>query len=244
MMSLRMRLDPFDWPTAIRGDGRRSWRHWPSRSIAVRALPTACVLAILLTACRDAPQTAPSPLPDPVPAPVAPPGQGAVYGVVHEHTSAGPRPLAGLRFKLMHPETCCPYSPDDPASEVTSDAAGRYTVFVPAARWVVLDLPAGSGFYAPCAPGFDSTQAKGEMNIDVVSEAVLMTTGLPDSLPSTVINVRGSVVERTASGTTRAVPGASVWFSGEVDSVPQPGTLSDVRGNSSCAPVLRGPVPT
>jgi hypothetical protein len=136
-----------------------------------------------------------------------------------------------LRFKLMHPETCCPYSPDDPASEVTSDAAGRYTVFVPAARWVVLDLPAGSGFYAPCAPGFDSTQAKGEMNIDVVSEAVLMTTGLPDSLPSTVINVRGSVVERTASGTTRAVPGASVWFSGEVDSVPQPGTLSDVRGN-------------
>jgi hypothetical protein len=49
-MSLRMRLDPFDWPAAIRGDGRRIWRHWPSRSIAVRALPTACVLAILLTA--------------------------------------------------------------------------------------------------------------------------------------------------------------------------------------------------
>jgi hypothetical protein len=198
------------------------------------SLATACALASLLAACDSTP-SAPSPQlsdPDPVPAsPAAPPGQVRVFGVVYEHTSTGRRPLPRLRFKLMHPEGCCAYSSDDPGSEATSDAAARFTIFVPVTRAVVLDLSAGSGYHAPCPSGFDRVDADRELIIDVVSDATLSTAGLPRTLPFTFPNVRGTVVERSPDGTTVPLAGVSVWLSEQIDSALRSTSLTDTGGN-------------
>ena len=231
MMPLHASVDPLQRsPWTCSAD--RTVRRWPDRTCAAQVLATACALASLLAACSP---SAPSPQlsnPDPVTAsPAAPPGQVRVYGVVYEHTSTKRRPLPGLRFKLMHPESCCAYSAGDPGSEVTSDAAGRFTIFVPVASRVVFDLPAGSGYQAPCPSGFDQVDTSTQLTIDVVSDATLSTAGTPGTLPSTPLNVRGTVVGRTRNGTTMPLAGVSVWLSEKIDSALRSASLTDARGN-------------
>jgi hypothetical protein len=185
------------------------------------------VLAGILAACNDSPPTpAPSPLPsDPTPAP----SSLAVSGVVLEHTAEGSRPLAGLRF-LMRFSADQPWDYDNPGStSVTSDGNGRYLVAAPIGSLVAIEIPAEAGYHAPCPSGFDHLAGNANMDIHVVADTILSSTGRPQSVPYTRVWISGTVMEGSYDD-ARPVAGASVELAGEVGAPLRSVTLSDADG--------------
>jgi hypothetical protein len=184
------------------------------------------VLAGILAACNDSPPTpAPSPLPsDPTPAP----SPLAVSGVVLEHTAAGSRPLAGLRFLMLF-SSAQPWDDDSsgPAS-VTSDGNGRYLVAAPIGSLVAIEIPAEAGYHAPCPSGFDHLAGNANMDIHVVADTILSSTGRPQSMPYTRVWISGTVMDSWDDD--RPVAGASVELASEVGAPVRSVTLSDADG--------------
>ena len=68
------------------------------------------------------------------------------------------------------------------------------------------------------------------MDVHVVSDAVLSSTGTPASLPTRDLKVRGKVIAPTRAGDL-AIRGATVRLTPQVLEVPRSTTLSDAAGN-------------
>jgi hypothetical protein len=176
------------------------------------------------------PGSGPTPVPDPVPDPgplPPPPGNGpSVSGVVYVHGPAGRQRLAGFRFSLVWD-----YSPwDDYPTTVVTDEFGRYAANRGEPGVVGIAIPDSAGYHAPCPAGFDNLAANRTMDIHVVPDTTLTTTGVPSSMPTTVPRVSGTVFERTSDG-KQPVVGATVFLNptlglGEVLSV----SLTDAEG--------------
>jgi hypothetical protein len=197
-----------------------------TKSTALSVAPF--VLAGILAACNDSPPTpAPSPLTsDPAPAP----NPLAVSGVVLEHTAEGSRPLAGLRF-LMFFSADQSWDNDNPGpTSVTSDGNGRYLVAAPIGSLVAIEIPGEAGYHAPCPPGFDHITGNANMDIHVVADTILSSTGRPQSVPYTPVWISGTVVEGSYDDAL-PVAGASVELAGEVGAPLRSVTLSNSNGN-------------
>ncbi len=169
-----------------------------------RRLSVLLLVAALVIACGESdPVTGPMPPTAPSPTPSA---QSAfsVSGRVFEHTSVGARPLAGLRLsvRLLRQGTVL---------DVTSDDGGHYEVQGVLADGVTIAPAPETEYYAPCPPGTGVLRSHGAFDVHVVSKTLLSTTGLPASLPVTIIYESGFVFERTSDG-TRPVAGATVAF--------------------------------
>jgi hypothetical protein len=199
-------------------------------SSTIRFMPRVCavlVLAAVIPSCDDTVGPRPSPIPAPTPAPELA-TEVTISGTVYEHTASGPRPLARLPFTVRLTETGWGYGGGD--TQVTSDPSGRYS-----ASWsdeemmVTIVLPAGAGYHAPCPSGFDVLAANATMDVHVVADATLSTTGVPSSLPVSGPSVSGDVFERVQGG-LRPVSGATIDLytdpSAKIASV----TLTDARG--------------
>jgi hypothetical protein len=213
-------------------------------------VPRVCaslILAALLPACDDtvtphpsplpapAPASAPAPVgPTPVPNPVPdagllpfPSGTGpSVSGVVFLEGPAGRQRLANFLFSLLWNDD--PW--DDYPTRLSTDELGRYAATRGEPGLVGIAIPDGAGYHAPCPAGFDNLSQNRTMNIYVVADATLTTTGVPASLPTTNPTVSGTVFER-ALNETRPVAGAEVFLirnpsAGSVFSA----TLTDAAG--------------
>ena len=182
------------------------------------------ILGFTGTACDDGRSpTMPSQSPPPSPAPPPPPLPSTVTGVVYEHTSAGPRPLAGAPIDVSGEEVSSTY-------KAISDDNGRY---------VVTDLVPGQplkavaekrGYRQPCR----TPVAGAVIDLHVVSDSVLTTNGLPASVPMTEPFLSGRVYEQTSEG-PRGIPGAIVVgdFSGGFGWAPSATTMTDPNGRYS-----------
>jgi hypothetical protein len=182
-------------------------------------LLTMVFLVLLGTACQH---TTPAPT---TPSPTAP---SSLSGVVYESTSGGRRPLAGAGIDV---------SPEDQqwSPETTTDADGHYEVSSAAMHPdpgsglpVNLKVIATkAGYSQPCrAPMASATN--GVLDIDLVSDEVLSTTGVPSSMPIAQPTLSGLVFEQTPQG-PRPIPAAWVGIStwGDHDSA---ATRSDATG--------------
>jgi hypothetical protein len=116
-----------------------------------------------------------------------------------------------------------------PPQVVVSGADGSYTASAASVDLVHVELPEGAGFHAPCASGLDGLEGRITMDIHVVSDDTLSSTGLPASVPTTDLKVRGNVMTRTAAG-VQVITGAIVRLTLEIDHVPRSSTLSDRSG--------------
>jgi hypothetical protein len=159
----------------------------------LRRLTGPLVLAGLLAACGEsAPTPAPSP-PSSNPVPSPPPASLlTVSGIVLEHTPQGSRPLAGLPFKVI--TSSSPWDYEGP-SLVTSDDGGRFHFLASPGSLVAIVIPDGAGYHAPCPSGFDAIGANVAMELHVVADTVLSSTGRPRSVPYTSLWVSGTVTD-------------------------------------------------
>lgn len=184
-----------------------------------------CVAGSLLTTAvaalgcaSDSPRATTQPAGQ-VPGAPAPVPSFTISGVVFEHTASGRRPAAGVAIRVL----------SEDAVVTTSDADGRYSASV---RGDVVSIaPVEPGAYmSPCPSG--TTWLSGNpdrpFEVNIVSKAVLSTTGVPDSYPITSIYVSGTVFETTSDG-PRPLPGALVAL-GDEPTLSYSTTLSDTLG--------------
>jgi hypothetical protein len=172
-------------------------------------------LVVLVAACDGTRTPTTS---SPTPPPVTP---LTLTGVVYEYTAEGRRPLAGAAIDVSAEYQS--YSP-----KVFSDAEGRYTAAdLTSLRddWKVVAQKAG--YRQPCRTRLSHTT----VDLHVVSEAILSTTGIPRSFPITQPTLSGRVVEATPEG-RRPVSGVSVVgdFSGGNGWGPAALTMTDSDG--------------
>jgi hypothetical protein len=177
------------------------------------------------------PPTPPTPPPPPTP-PAFPTGPKpvspfSVEGRVLDHTEFGPVPLPGFTFTLAR-------------VSVTTDASGWYSIRdLPGIALIDVDIPDGTGYLLPCPPSSWPEHHAGSgggaylINVDLVSETLMLTSGLPASVP--VGNLRGLVVEHPSG---LPVPGATVeLFYSPPPFPPEVKTVTDPRGNyAMCMP--------
>lgn len=169
-----------------------------------RAAFFVCLAGSLLTAaamlgCGNDSPRAPTQPPDQVPG--SPPVPSfTISGVVFEHTANGRRPAADVILRVLS---------DDFGVTTTTDADGRYVASVRGTR-VSIAPEESEAYMSPCPSGTNRLgDANRTIDVDIVSKAVLSTTGVPDSYPRTSIYVSGTIVEASADG-PRPVPGALV----------------------------------
>jgi hypothetical protein len=114
-----------------------------------------------------------------------------------------------------------------------SDSAGRYEISgVPDGASAITIAPPGSSDYrAPCPSGsFRALAGNASFDVDVVSTAVLSTSGAPASLPGAFLSIDGTVSERVPDGTS-PVAGATVDLAGDdSDRWVYSTTLTDANG--------------
>jgi hypothetical protein len=188
------------------------------------------LLAGLSAGCHDykepsAPSAVPPAASASAPEPIPP--ALTVSGVVHEHTASGPRPLPQLSFTVRL--TDAGWGDRGGGTLVTSDASGRYSVRSDEGTIVTMVLPAESGYHAPCPSGIDVLTADATMDIHVVADATLTTTGVPSSLPVSGPLVSGGVLERSTDG-QQPVSGATIDLFTDASGVVKGTTLTDRRG--------------
>jgi hypothetical protein len=196
----------------------------------MRPMPLFLAIAVGLACSNSSPRSpvVPSEATPPVsPPPPLPPGQVLVSGTVFEHTSGGARPLAGLRFRVI--TSSGSWDVEDHV-ELVSGPDGGYAVEATAGRSVTMAVMPDTKWFAPCPAGFDVLAAPANLNFHVVSADVLLTTGLPASLPLTTIQVSGTVIEEGDTG-PRPVAGALVWLAATTQVFwSNMSIMSDVRG--------------
>lgn len=144
-----------------------------------------------------------------------------VSGTVYEHREGrAPLPLAGFRFTAMIGQ--------GGLVSVVSDEQGQYSVTAVKDGWFVILIPENAGYHAPCPPGADYLPVSTRMDIDVVADATLASSGVPASYPrpSTLLGVEGTVVE---SGGRQPLSGVTVDM-GVGMYIATSATLTNARG--------------
>jgi hypothetical protein len=215
-----------------------AWRGARARLLADKGrrcvVSLSIALTALLTACGDGTRTpAPSPLPSSDSPAISPPPfrTYSVSGVVYAHTPEGIRPLAGLRFQVWW-SIVSAWDLYPGPTLVVSAQNGSYTATTSSQEvsldLVHVDIPYEPGFHAPCPPGLDALAGDARLDIHVVPDRVLSSSGMPVSVPITGTNVRGRVVERTKAG-VRPVGGAAVRLVSDTELL-RSSTLSDGTG--------------
>jgi hypothetical protein len=162
-------------------------------------------------------------------------------GVVLDYTTNGPVPRANVPLLVRAWPSTGVLDPLRPAvfMEVTSDAAGRYSVSGVPVGGISITAAAGSGYYAPCPAGWDVVRSDRIFDVHVVSAALLSAAGAPADMPySGGIWVSGVVFERTPQGRP-PIAGATVTLEGHA-SDPRIGstTLTDAAGRYHLCPPI------
>jgi hypothetical protein len=124
-------------------------------------------------------------------------------GTVYEHTPAGQRPLANVPLDIG--SSGIPF--------YRSDGDGRYRVELPG--WMGRGYVARaslSGFHQPCRASIALQDTPNVLDIHLVAESTLRSSGVPSSLPVLNPQVSGQIVERTLQGD---VPVSGALVSGE-----------------------------
>jgi hypothetical protein len=190
------------------------------------------VFGIGLVSCDRTPLPTTSTLPPDV----TPPLQSSVTlsGVVFDHTSDGPHPRANVPLLVR----VAPWT-SNVFIAITSDSMGRYTVSGVPAGAISIAPAGGSGYYAPCPPGWDAVRSDRVFDVHVVSAALLSTTGAPTDLPLLgSIWVSGAVFEDTPEG-RQPIAGATVILEGDgFDPRIGSTTLTDAAGRYLVCPPL------
>jgi hypothetical protein len=184
-----------------------------SRILIAGIATTACATEATPTASKPAPPEVPVVVP-PVPSP-----SYTISGVVYDNTPGDRRPAPGFLLEVSSARD----------TVVAADSVGRYSAPV----WgdlVVIEPVASSTFLAPCPSGTDwvGQNPSRSFDVDVVSAAVLSTSGLPASYHTSALYISGTVTEATAEG-PRPVSGAVVAL-GDPATVSYATTLSDNSG--------------
>jgi hypothetical protein len=184
-------------------------------------------VALSLAGCR-APAAPDAPRPSPVSSPSPPTAVPEMAGLVWAHSGGTPQPLPGFRFLVARHTAAF----ETEITVVTSDASGRYEIPPPHDGLFAFVIPADGGYQAPCPPGFPGIGLSTGLDVHVVPDAVLATTGLVATVPQMEFRISGTVTERTPEG-TRPVAGAMVELSGEgeVRGLVRSVTLSNRDGN-------------
>jgi hypothetical protein len=151
------------------------------------------LLILLASACGGTNPSAPS-APGAAPATAGPPF--SVSGTIFEHTVTGRRPLGGFQFTV----TGSGGSGSPLTVDVTSDADGRYEATgFPGMTEITVSL---AGYRTPCPLHTVLVlNSNSILNLDVVSDATLASTGIPQSLPTNFpLRVSGTVTETVTAG--------------------------------------------
>ena len=183
-------------------------------------------LVLLANACgeRDRsvaplPSAPTSPSPPPVPAPTGP---YKLSGTVYESTPDGRRHLRGVPLDISAEW-------ESRSPRVSSDAEGRYETSAPLGSElkVAAEFP---GYSQPCRAGA-VLSADTTLDVYLVPNRILATSGIPDLMPIIGPTASGRVVERTPEG-LRPVAEATVVidFSGGMGWAPSATTVSDGSG--------------
>jgi hypothetical protein len=169
-----------------------------------------------LGCANESPQATTQPA---TPVPKSPTPSFTISGVVFAYTASGRRPAAGVGLSVF----------SDITDFTVSDADGRYSA---SARGDALSIAASqtAAYMSPCPTGtiWLSINPNRTFEADIVSTAVLSTTGLPDAYPKTALILSGTVVEMTSDG-PRPVTGALVTLGEDVPGASST-TLSDTLG--------------
>ena len=120
-----------------------------------------------------------------------PPSVYVLSGTVYEHSPAGVRPLGSVALDV-------PLA----TGSAASNADGQYRVEFegwrgPGRRTV---RAAASGYRQPCRAAITLVDGENILDVHLVQESVLSTTGIPSSLPVVEPYISGQVFERTAQG--------------------------------------------
>ena len=187
-----------------------------------RPLLLVCLL-LLATACTDShtAPVAPSGLPNGSTG--APPALVNLSGTVYEYTPAGRRSLPNVPLDVSVDFQAWP-------PQLTSDAEGRYGILKApmSALKVRAEAP---GYSQPCRAGAildrDTT-----LDVHLVSDTLLTSTGPPPSMPVAERRISGRVFERTPAG-TQPISGSRIIgdFSAGFGWAPSATTLTDATGS-------------
>jgi len=154
-----------------------------------------------------------------------PPSVFVLSGTVYEHGPFGVRPLGSVPLEV-------PLA----TSSAVSNAGGQYRVEFegwrgPGPRTV---RAAASGYRQPCRAAITLVDGENILDVHLVRESVLSTTGIPASLPVVEPYVSGQVFERTAQGD---LPVKGALVSGEFgwdlrdEPIVEVATLTDASGH-------------
>ena len=181
-------------------------------------------VVFLAGACGDR-SLAPAPsAPTSPPGPPGPTAAGSykLSGVVYESTPNGRRMLPGAPLDISKEFQSWP-------PQISSDAEGRYQTSSPSGSElkVAAEFP---GYSQPCRAGVVLT-ADTTLDVYLVPNTLLATSGIPASMPVVGPTVSGRVVKRTPDG-LRPVAEATVIidFSGGMGWAPSANTVTDATG--------------
>ena len=179
-------------------------------------------LALVVCGCAPAPSSTTSPSP-PAPAPNPSPPRFTVSGVVYQSAQGGATPLAEVGLDVSVDYQSWP-------PNVTTDAVGRYQFAIGGGPRLKVRAEK-EGHSQPCAATF-TPSGNTTLDVYVVPNSVLSTTGIPASMPIRQPSVAGTVFERMADGSTRGLSGATLIadFSSGLGWSPSATTVSDAAG--------------
>jgi len=198
------------------------------RRVQYRGILIAGVCAAMACATESTSTTPQLQPPVVYPAPAGP--SYIISGVVYDNTPDGRHPAPGLPLEVLSASAWATPVQVSRDTIVTADSAGRYSAPV----WgdmVIIKPAAGSTFLSPCPAGthWVGQNPNKSFDVDVVSKAVLSTSGLPDSYQGKWLFVAGTVTEATAQG-PRPVSGATVVLGSETWAFDYSTTLTDAGG--------------
>jgi hypothetical protein len=183
------------------------------------------VIGLLLVAGCSQSQSPIFPLaPSAVPTPPAPtPQLPIISGVVYESTADGVTPLAGVGLDITLSYQSWP-------PNVTTGVDGRYRLAVQPSLSLKVRAEK-AGYSQPCGALFSSAEDT-VLDVYVVADAILSTTGVPQSMPIRQPTITGMVTERMADGATQSLSGVKVVadFTGGLGWSPSATTVSDATG--------------
>jgi len=187
----------------------------------VKRMMIVALLAPMTLACRDhasPPLTPSAPL---VPMQPSPPAAFTLSGVVYEISVDGRRPVADAQIDVSVEYQSWP-------PKTVSDAEGRYRISGMSGSLKV--IAGKAGYSQPCRTPVALT-ADRVVDIYLVPDAILSTTGVPSSFPVVQPTLSGFVFEETPNGRS-PIAGASVVgdFTGGLGWAPSAATRSDAAG--------------